>query len=174
MIVALSWVWNTGKTTAINKLKEDLEAKWIKVSVYSEIARGVLEKYGNSDIEKFQLQVMVQEMKLMETLKNDKTDIILKDRTATDWYVYWLFNNVEQIKLIGEYDLVILFTTPFKETTTEWFTHYNNKELEESFEKIIWEEYNPVKVSNWSEYDKIKQNILDKYYEKPRFPWLTK
>lgn len=109
----------------------------------------------------FQTMIKKKEVERLDQIYADDADVVLIDRTITDNNVYAMFNGVGSLVITTEYDLVFLFTEPFKQTTTEWFTHYNDERLNDLFKKVIGERYNPVVVSNGSEYEKIKEVISD-------------
>ena len=185
--VAFTWPWNTGKSTIINKLKEELsnsigDNQWCKeynVTVYPETARTILDdeklyKDCVTDWEfnmaRFQANVSDLEDLRAEQIKEDTSEILLIDRTAMDWLVYSIFNLENWMVMrynqdnIWEYDLVILFTEAFKETQTEQFAHYNDDRLVKLFKNIInyvyWDKV--VEFKNAWDIKDIKKLIYSK------------
>lgn len=180
--IAITWPWNTGKTTILNHLAENISklTKWMnneiwdtfRVSKYEETARQILEEKGFSDMQEFQKDISTREKERLELVKQDTSDVLLFDRTAMDCLAYSIFNFENWVPIhypemeVGNYDLVILFTEAFKQTNTEQFKHYNDDRLVNLFTSLIkyfyWDKV--VEFKNASELEKIKSIIYQKLW----------
>lgn len=168
---AFTWPGNTGKSTIIQKLAEDLsysigDNKWCDpntVSVYPETARKVLDDKWFGSMSQFQQSISALEDERLKEIAKDTADILLIDRTITDWSIYQLFNTwlIWEVKR-WSYDLVVLFTSPIKETNTKQFEHYNSEILIDMFKSIIKHEYWDIVLeckNGMEDYIKIKKEI---------------
>jgi len=177
--IAFTGPWNTGKSTIIKKLEEDLsksvnDNQWCdpkKVSIYPETARQVLDliAWGDFDMSDFQKKISKLEDNRLLEIEQDTADILLIDRTCMDWLVYSIFNVWEWYPIRmnqdskWDYDLVILFTEEFKKTQTEEFSHYNDDRLVDLFRNIMrflyWDKV--VEFKNWWDIKDIKKVIYN-------------
>lgn len=149
--VAFEWPGNTGKSTIIKKLAEDLsysigDNQWCNpktVSIYPETARKVLDEKWFGSMSQFQQSISALEDERLKELEQDTADVLLIDRTCMSWLVYSIFNLDQWFPIRmnqeskGDYDLVILFTEEFKKTQTEQFEHYNDGSLVELFRNMM-------------------------------------
>lgn len=178
--IAITWPWNTWKTTILNQLAERISninrgtnvelGKTFTVSKYEEVARQILDEKWFTNMQEFQDEISERENQRLEQVKQDTADVLLFDRTAMDSLVYSIFNLEKGIPVQlhqtspGDYDLVLLFTEAFKQTNTEQFQHYNDQKLVELFRSLIkhiyWDKV--VEFKNASEYNKIKALIYEK------------
>ena len=172
--IAFTWPWNTGKSTIINKLNEEL-MKEFSVSVYNETARDVLDQIDNDfNMSEFQNEISKLESTRIKEIENDISQILLLDRTSVDWLVYSMFNRKKWYDIslnqwkIWDYDLVILFTEEFKKTNTEQFTHYNDTELVDLFRMVMnyMYKWKVIEFKNASEYEEILETIKTLYFNK--------
>ena len=178
--IAITWPWNTWKTTILNQLAERISninrgtnvelGKTFTVSKYEEVARQILDEKGFTNMQEFQDEISERENERLELVKQDTADVLLFDRTAMDSLVYSIFNLEKGIPVQlhqtspGDYDLVLLFTEAFKQTNTEQFQHYNDQKLVELFRSLIKHIYGDkvVEFRNASELNKIKALIYEK------------
>lgn len=178
--IAITWPWNTWKTTILNQLAERISninrgtnvelGKTFTVSKYEEVARQILDEKGFTNMQEFQDEISERENQRLEQVKQDTADVLLFDRTAMDSLVYSIFNLEKGIPVQlhqtspGDYDLVLLFTEAFKQTNTEQFQHYNDQKLVELFRSLIKHIYGDkvVEFRNASELNKIKALIYEK------------
>lgn len=178
--IAITWPWNTWKTTLLNQLYERISninrgtntelGKTFTVSKYEEVARQILDEKWFSTMQEFQNEISERENQRLELVKQDTADVLLFDRTAMDSLVYSIFNLEKWIPVQlqqtspWDYDLVLLFTEAFKQTNTEQFQHYNDQKLVELFRSLIkhiyWDKV--VEFKNASELNKIKSLIYEK------------
>ena len=184
--IAFTWPGNTGKSTIIQKLAEDLSYsisdsgiewnemsnnnRWCKpktVSVYPETARKVLDDKWFGSMSQFQQNISALEDERLKEIAKDTADILLIDRTCMDGLVYSIFNLDQWFPIRmnqeskGDYDLVILFTEEFKKTQTEQFEHYNDGSLVELFRNIMKFLYGDkvYEFKNWGDITEIKKLI---------------
>lgn len=178
--IAITWPWNTWKTTILNQLAERISninrgtnvelGKTFTVSKYEEVARQILDEKWFTTMQEFQDEISERENQRLEQVKQDTADVLLFDRTAMDSLVYSIFNLEKGIPVQlhqtspGDYDLVLLFTEAFKQTNTEQFQHYNDQKLVELFRSLIKHIYGDkvVEFRNASELNKIKALIYEK------------
>ena len=178
--IAITWPWNTWKTTVLNQLAERISninrgtnvelGKTFTVSKYEEVARQILDEKWFTNMQEFQDEISERENQRLEQVKQDTADVLLFDRTAMDSLVYSIFNLEKGIPVQlhqtspGDYDLVLLFTEAFKQTNTEQFQHYNDQKLVELFRSLIKHIYGDkvVEFRNASELNKIKALIYEK------------
>lgn len=178
--IAITWPWNTWKTTILNQLAERISninrgtnvelGKTFTVSKYEEVARQILDEKWFTNMQEFQDEISERENQRLEQVKQDTADVLLFDRTAMDSLVYSIFNLEKGIPVQlhqtspGDYDLVLLFTEAFKQTNTEQFQHYNDQKLVELFRSLIKHIYGDkvVEFRNASELNKIKALIYEK------------
>lgn len=178
--IAITWPWNTWKTTILNQLAERISninrgtnvelGKTFTVSKYEEVARQILDEKWFTNMQEFQDEISERENERLELVKQDTADVLLFDRTAMDSLVYSIFNLEKGIPVQlhqtspGDYDLVLLFTEAFKQTNTEQFQHYNDQKLVELFRSLIKHIYGDkvVEFRNASELNKIKALIYEK------------
>lgn len=179
---AFTGPWNTGKSTIIKKLSEELsysiwDNQWCDpktVSVYPETARKVLDEKGFGSMSQFQQTISALEDERLKELENDTADVLLIDRTCMDGLVYSIFNLDNEFPITfnqsskGDYDLVVLFTEAFKETQTEEFAHYNDDgSLVKLFRDVLWFLYGDkvVEFKNAWDIRQIKNLIYNKLNE---------
>lgn len=185
--IAITWPWNTWKTTILNQLAERISninrgtnvelGKTFTVSKYEEVARQILDEKGFTNMQEFQDEISERENERLELVKQDTADVLLFDRTAMDSLVYSIFNLEKGIPVQlhqtspGDYDLVLLFTEAFKQTNTEQFQHYNDQKLVELFRSLIKHIYGDkvVEFRNASELNKIKALIYEKIWVYNRY-----
>lgn len=185
--IAITWPWNTWKTTILNQLAERISninrgtnvelGKTFTVSKYEEVARQILDEKGFTNMQEFQDEISERENERLEQVKQDTADVLLFDRTAMDSLVYSIFNLEKGIPVQlhqtspGDYDLVLLFTEAFKQTNTEQFQHYNDQKLVELFRSLIKHIYGDkvVEFRNASELNKIKALIYEKIWVYNRY-----
>jgi len=140
-IIAFSGIWNTWKTTTINRLKQELIKKIkeknlnINVIVMDEVARKLFNLFEEWKYVEFQNEILKWEERNLDFLlkiKSNKFDnnIYLADRTIYEWYSYYIFN--------------ILFNDKFKEQ----LNYENSYALLKIFNIDTWETYKKI-------YDKI-------------------
>lgn len=173
-VISLSGIWNTGKTTLIERIRDKLEKKGKTVAVLGESARDVMESISPNDSNEFQKAIYDVERAKAERLASDEIkeyDYVITDRTWVDNLAYLLFNLCSKKytwwcsidDLWDVYDMVIIFNEPIKETTTEAFQHYNDEALEVFMTTMIKTRFSEISkvYRNWLlDGDKVLEDIL--------------
>lgn len=154
MIIAITWVGNTGKTyTRLNTFKH--------LKHYWEIARELLEEFPQ--IHKtpliFQKYILLREIERVKELEQEEDDCIV-DRTFLDNIIYIeerfskdseeykelkpLIDSIDIERVKKLYDQVILFTLPFKDSSkfpefdyVDFNTKFINK-IKETFKDNLY------------------------------------
>lgn len=159
-IIAFSGPWNTWKSTAIKNVLAALAAEWIRVKLYPESARVVMEKiwFDGKNIDFVQFQQMIHDAekdRLNEVIADrdsGKYDLIITDRTAIDHMIYYMVcaldgkmtwdykqESFTESKLL--YDKVLLLTEPIKQNATQAFQLYNDSIVPRLFDTVITSYY---------------------------------
>lgn len=196
VVVAFSWVGNTGKTSLIEwhdgeyGLMHWLQEEWLSVRYLPEIARSVWAGSKEKlDMDAFQQEISDREYERSKRIKNNKKkyDVLLVDRTYADNMVYMFYNIVTgTIKkpitytpITGKlYDKIFFFNEPIKETTNRNFKHYNDDMVSGLMYMVInkkfsvdHEIYNNGRDNKWHILNRIYQ-MFDIY--RPHHPWIKK
>lgn len=129
IVIALSWVWNTGKTTLIDKIENTFWKE--SIFILRETAREVIETIWIDDMWEFQNNVYELELARSNIIKNAREiyDLIVVDRTWIDQLAYLTFNMINwkiqtpinQVDLWDIYDYIFYFDTPIKKNKYKSF-----------------------------------------------------
>lgn len=158
-IIAFSWLTNTGKSTEINwdkirdSIANEIENDGRRCLVYNETARDLFELLPNEsneiqDLTVFQTAIRAKEQARLVELQNRKDAggdyTVLVDRPYNDSVLFNKYNRIIWLSDLQDwhfvdysqdiYDLVVLFTEPYKDN---WrLEQYNNDKFESIF--ISW------------------------------------
>ena len=150
MIIAISWVDNTGKSSLIQELTNILRKEGRKVKILEEIARKHIEVKHFA--EKQDLISIDEEERFLKLLSYNKEDILLIDRTISDnvfFNNYWVIcgekwefkEDYMPMTYKTPYRKVFLITKRVKETDKYYFT---NEDFRKKFNQYIINKYNPI------------------------------
>ncbi len=188
-IIAFSGNSNTGKTSAINYLKDHYGTLHpeLKIHLLGETAREYIELHNwvVDDVHAFEEYIIAREQERLAELKsikeNNTYDLVFIDRTSLDAIIYSYRNlingDLHRIDYVQDYDPilklskslydnVVFFTTPIKVDSR--FPIYNNEHINAIFEHSIRYYYDPkviVYTNNIFFQDNIQQTIFGNLFD---------
>lgn len=157
-VIAFSWVWNTGKTSAMSTIQEAIRFKNTnaRVMILPETAMEYIMKVGLQNVDRDAMQAYISEKeknRLLDLKKwkdEDAYDYVIVDRTYMDGivYTYWnillwypvnmnVYINDNEYRALSKevYDHIVFFSQPIIPDLL--FQDYNSEHFVSIFSETI-------------------------------------